>query len=97
MTDIATTSAVERIARVIAAEALSPNAEGPAGSERAVSDEVEASWRSEVDRAVAVLRTLREPSPAMVEAGRAAGSDPADIWNEMVRAALDEHGGALAG
>src|SRR5688572_17800274 len=98
MTDISVTSPVERIARVIAAEALSPNGEGPDWSERgAVSDQVDAVWRQEVDRAVAVLRTLREPTPEMVEAGRAAGGDPAGMWNAMVRAALDQHADELAG
>lgn len=97
MTDIAVTSPVERIARVIAAEALSPNGEGPDWSERgAVSDQVDSVWRQEVDRAVAVLKTLREPTPEMVEAGRTAGGDPAVVWNAMVRAALDEHLSAIS-
>ena len=98
MTDIAILSPVERIARVLAAQALSPNGEGPDWSERgAVSDQVDAVWRQEIDRAVAVLRTLREPTPEMVEAGRAAGSDPAEIWNLMVRAAVEQHAAELAG
>lgn len=91
MTDIAVTSPVERIARVIAAQALSPNGEGPQGSDEAVSSEVDRVWRSEVDRAVAVLKTLREATPDMVEAGRAAGGDPAVVWAAMVGAALDAH------
>ena len=62
-----------------------------------MSDQVDAVWRQEVDRAVAVLRTLREPTPEMVEAGRAAGSDPAEIWNFMVRAAVEQHVAELAG
>jgi hypothetical protein len=97
MTDTALTSPVERIARVIAAEALSPNADGPHGSERAVSAQVDAEWSDEVARAVAILRTLREPSPEMVAAGNAAGGDAAGIWNAMVRAAIGEHESALAG
>lgn len=98
MTDISATSPVERIARVIAAEALSPNGEGPEWSERgAVSDQVDSVWRQEVDRALAILRTLREPTPEMVEAGRAAGGDPAQIWSAMVRAALDHHASELTG
>jgi hypothetical protein len=98
MTDIAVLSPVERIARVIAAEALSPNAEGPDWSERgAVSDQVDSVWRQEVGRALAILHTLREPTPEMVDAGRAAGSDPAEIWNAMVRAAIDRQADALAG
>ena len=96
MTDIAILSPVERVARVIAAEALSPNGEGPdwAGG---VSDAVELSWRDEVPRAVAVLRTLREPTPEMVDAGREAGGDPAEVWNAMVRAAIGQYTDALAG
>ncbi len=38
----------------------------------------------------AVLKTLREPTPEMVEAGHAAGSDPAEIWSAMVRAAIGQ-------
>jgi len=91
MTDIATLPPVERIARVIVAEALSPNAEDRGGSDRAISDQVDSEWRGEVGRAIAVLRTLREPTPEMVEAGKEAGDDPAEIWNAMVRAAIDSH------
>jgi hypothetical protein len=89
---------VERIARVIAAEALSPNGEGPDWSERGpVSDRVDSVWEQEVDRALAVLRTLREPTAEMVDAGREAGSDPAAIWNAMVRAAIEQHIAELTG
>jgi len=87
MTDISVTSPVERIARVIAAEALSINGEGQDAS---AGGEVDAVWPQEVNRAMAVLRTLREPTPEMVEAGRAAGSNPAEIWNAMVRAAIGQ-------
>jgi hypothetical protein len=87
MTDISVTSPVERIARVIAAEALSINGEGRDSS---AGGAVDAVWEQEVARATAVLRTLREPTPEMVEAGRAAGNDPAAIWNAMVRAAIGQ-------
>lgn len=87
MTDISVTSPVERIARVLAAEALSVNGEG---RDPSAGSEVDATWQQEVSRAMAVLRTLREPTPEMVEAGRAAGSDPAQIWNAMVRAAIGQ-------
>lgn len=87
MTDISVTSPVERIARVIAAEAISINGEGQDAS---AAGEVDAAWRSEVNRAMAVLRTLREPTPEMVEAGRSAGANPAEIWNAMVRAAIGQ-------
>jgi len=89
MTDIAVTSPVERIARVIVAEMVSPNAEAYEGPDEPVSVIVERIWRAEINRAVAILHTLREPTRGMVEAGRAAGDDPAEIWSAMVRAALD--------
>ena len=87
MTDISVTSPVERIARVLAAEALSVYGEG---RDPSAGSEVDATWQQEVSRAMAVLRTLREPTPEMVEAGRAAGSDPAQVWNAMVRAAIGQ-------
>lgn len=87
MTDISVTSPIERIARVIAAEALSINGEG---QDPSVGGAVDAVWEAEISRATSVLRTLREPTPEMVEAGRAAGSDPAEIWNAMVRAAIGQ-------
>jgi hypothetical protein len=90
VTDIATTSPLVRIARVLAAEGLSANAEG---SDPSAGPEVDSAWKDQVDRARAVLKTLREPSPEMVEAGRAAGDDPAEIWSAMVRAAIDEQAG----
>ncbi|AQR73184.1 hypothetical protein [Sphingomonas sp. LM7] len=85
MTDISVTSPIERIARVIAAEALSINGDG---QDPSVGGAVDAVWEAEIGRATAVLRTLREPTAEMVEAGRAAGSDPAEIWNAMVRSAI---------
>jgi len=91
MTDIATLPPVERIARVIVAEALSPNGEDRGAPDRAISDQVDAEWHSEVGRAIAILRTLREPTPDMVAAGQNAGGDPAEVWNAMVRAAIESH------
>jgi hypothetical protein len=90
MTDISVTSPIERIARVIAAEMVSPNGEAAEGPDEPVSVVVERIWRSEVERAMAILNTLREPTREMVEAGRDAGDEPAAIWNAMIRAALDE-------
>ena len=87
MTDISVTSPVERIARVIAAEALSINGEG---RDESAGGAVDAVWEQELPRAMSVLRTLREPTPEMVEAGRAAGTNPAEIWNAMVRAAIGQ-------
>jgi hypothetical protein len=88
MTSISATSPIERIARVIAAEMLSPNAEGAGDLGRPVSEIVDTIWPRETDRALAVLRTLREPTAAMIRAGEAAGSDPAHIWSAMVNAAI---------
>jgi len=96
MTDIAVTSPVERIARVIVAETLSPNGEDLGAPDRAVSDQVDSQWRAEVGRAIAILRTMREPTPDMVEAGLQAGDDPAEVWSAMVRAALDSHTALIA-
>lgn len=96
MAGISVTSPVERIARVIAAEMLSPNAEGAGELSRPVSAIVDTIWPRETDRALAILRTLREPTPEMVEAGRAAGPDPARIWAAMVHVAIEEAAGLPA-
>ncbi|HMI18245.1 MAG TPA: hypothetical protein VK533_01740 [Sphingomonas sp.] len=72
---------VERIARVLAGQRLSANAEG---SNDHAAAAVDAAWRNHVEDAVAVLRTLREPDPRMAEAG-----DPA-VWEKMIRAALPD-------
>lgn len=81
--DIATTPAIERIARVLAGEHLSSNAEG---EERHAGPEVDATWRDFVERAIAVLKTLREPDEAMERAGDVA------VWQRMIEAALDGAG-----
>jgi len=73
---------VERIARVLAGQRLSANAEGDKAHAAA---EVDAAWRDHVDDAMAVLRTLREPDARMANAG-----DPA-VWERMIRAALPEN------
>lgn len=79
--DAAETAPVERIARVLAGHALSKNAEGDlASAARAVDD----SWPGYSDAALAVLRTLREPSGRMVAAGDAA------IWDRMIIAAIED-------
>ncbi len=73
--------AVERIARVLAGQRLSANAEGASIS---AAIEVDAAWPDHVEDAIAVLRTLREPDPRMAAVG-----DPA-IWERMVLAALPD-------
>jgi len=77
-------SAVERIARVLAAERLSVNAEG---YEASVGDEVETEWHLYIGQAVTILKTLREPDIVMANAG------DASIWRAMVEAALADYEG----
>jgi len=79
--DVATTPAVERIARVLAGQRISANAKG---DEESAADLVERDWKNHLDDAAAVLRTLREPSEAMAAAG-----DPA-VWERMILAAIEE-------
>ena len=87
--DVATTPAVERIARVLAGQQISANGEGDAESAgRSVDD----AWKDHRDQALAVLKTLREPSRAMAAAGDVA------VWEKMVLSAIYEAsptGGAL--
>ena len=72
---------VERIARVIAARIASINADG---GEAHAADRVDSTWRDYRDDAVSILRTLREPDPAMSAAG------DVEIWERMIEAALAE-------
>lgn len=79
--DRAMTSPLERVARVLAGHALSRNAEGDMSS---AGEAVDALWGEYSDAALAVLRTLREPSAAMLAVG------DADIWDRMIHAAIEE-------
>ena len=79
--DISTQSAAERIARVLAGQRISVNAEGDAES---AAELVEDRWKDYLPDAAAVLRTLREPDRAMAAAG-----DPA-VWEKMILAAIGE-------
>ena len=76
-------TAVERIARVLAGQRASANAEGYLAS---AGDVVDDSWREHLEQARAVLHTLREPDPAMASAGDVA------TWRAMVEAALEAEG-----
>jgi hypothetical protein len=76
---VSETSAVERIARILAGQRLSANADGYLTS---AGDMVDDQWRSHLDDARAVLHTLREPDPVMAEAG------DVETWKAMVAAAL---------
>ena len=80
---VSETSAVERIARILAGQRLSANAEGYLAS---AGDVVDDEWRRHLDDARAVLHTLREPDATMAEAG------DVGIWKAMVAAALAEEG-----
>ena len=79
--DIALTPAVERIARILAAQRLSANAKGEQPS---AAPDVDDAWPDYRADAIAVLKTLREPDTVMAEAGDAA------IWERMILAALDQ-------
>ena len=70
---------VERIARVLAGQHYSANADG---NQRSASEEVDAEWPHFIDDAVAVLKTMREPDEQMAAVGDVA------VWERMIRAAL---------
>ena len=78
---VSSTDIVERIARVIAGRVLSANADGEDSS---AADEVDVTWRDYRADALSILRTLREPDPAMAEAG------DRETWQRMIEAALSE-------
>jgi len=77
--DISKTNVIERIARVLAAQRLSSNADG---NEPSAAPDVDDAWPDFRDDALAVLKTLREPDEDMAAAG-----DPV-IWEKMIKAAL---------
>ena len=79
--DIANMTAAERIARALAGQRASANADG---DEKSASDKVDATWRDHLDDAVAVLKTLREPDEAMAQAGDAA------VWEKMILTAIGQ-------
>lgn len=79
--EISHTTAVERVARVLAAQRLSANAKG---AEPSAGRSVDAAWQDFVCDAVAVLKTLREPDGAMAAAG------DGRAWTAMIAAALGE-------
>jgi hypothetical protein len=78
---VSSTSLIERIARVIAGRIVSVNAEG---NDPSAGDRVDAIWRDYRGDAVSILKTLREPDPAMAQAGDLA------TWQRMIEAALAE-------
>ena len=80
---VSNTSLIERIARVIAARIVSINADG---DDPSAADKVDAIWRDYREDALSLIRTLREPDPAMAEVGDVA------IWERMIEAALAQAG-----
>jgi hypothetical protein len=80
---VSNTRLVERIARVIAGRIVSINADG---DDPSAGDKVDEIWRDYREDAISILRTLREPDPAMAEAGDLA------VWQRMIEAALAEVG-----
>ncbi|RHW19092.1 hypothetical protein D1610_02950 [Sphingomonas gilva] len=79
--DISQRNIVERIARVLAGQRVSINADG---EDPSAANTVDALWPDHVDDAVAVLKTMREPDQAMARAG-----DPA-VWEKMILTALGD-------
>lgn len=79
MVGFAHTSLVERIARVMAGEALSSNANG---SDPSAGNKVDLAWREHVPEALAVLHAIREPDQAAAAAG------DAEIWQRMIEASI---------
>jgi hypothetical protein len=78
---LSVTPAVERIARVLAGQRLSANAEGASPS---AALDVDVEWEDRVDEAITILKAIREPDRAMADAGDAA------IWERMVSMAIDQ-------
>ena len=78
---IANSPLIERIARVLAARDLSSNANGTDASAGA---QVDLCWPDRRADALAILHELREPDPAMADAG------DVEIWRNMVQAALGD-------
>ena len=84
---VSNTTLVERIARVIAGRVVSINA---GGEDPSAGERVDAIWRDYRGDALSVIRTLREPDPAMAEAG------DVEVWERMIEAALAEVGEGVA-
>lgn len=74
-------SLVERIARILAGRAVSANA---GGDESSAGGLVDSLWRDHRGDALSILRTLREPDPAMAAVGNV------EMWERMAEAAIAE-------
>jgi hypothetical protein len=75
------THTIERIARVLAGERLSANAEG---ADPSAGSAVDQRWRDYRDQAVAVLKSLRDPPPEIDAA------TDREAWSRAIAAALGE-------
>ncbi|MGN6356095.1 MAG: hypothetical protein ACTHLU_01275 [Novosphingobium sp.] len=75
------THTIERIARVLAGERLSSNAEG---AEPSAGDIINARWPEFTLEAEAVLKSLRDPPPEISALGEGAA------WSRAIAAALGE-------
>ena len=71
---VSSTSLIERIARVIAGRVVSINA---GGEDPSAGERVDSIWRDYREDALSIIRTLREPDPAMAEAG------DVEVWDRM--------------
>jgi hypothetical protein len=76
---VATTSLVERIARVSAGRVISSNADG---DDPSAGDKVDEAWQFYRDDAVSILKTMREPDEAAASAG------DVGIWERMIEASI---------
>lgn len=76
---VSETLAIERIARVLAGWQASANADGDSLS---AGPEVDRHWADQLDPALAILKTLREPDHAMAAVGNT------ELWSRMVDAAI---------
>ena len=79
--DTSVTPLAERIARVLAGQRISINAEG---TEESASPQVEHVWREYLPDALAVLHTARVPDERMAAAGDVA------VWERMVLTAIED-------
>ena len=75
---------IERISRVLAGQYFSRNAAGAAGDDDA-STLVDSNWPDFQEDAIAVLKTLRAPPPALSNANDAA------LWGLVIQSALGPH------
>lgn len=76
--------AIERISRVLAGQYFSRNAAGAAGDDDA-SVLVDQNWVDFQDDAVAVLKTLRHPPPALTNENDIA------LWGLVIQSVLGHH------